>query len=225
MRVIRQRMLQDLQNSLTHNSCESQKAKRGKTLLSLWVTLVALCLLCWVLRPQLFQMWLLGFKVLGQSKILQAEQLLRKALARHPQSAVGWQRLGLVLRERNRGKEAMKAFQNAADYGNNMGSFLLNQADQLSLMGRLEEATALLAESCRTTPFDYDLHRAYAVALRALKDETSAEKHLRIATVLAPDSLSCWNLLSKCLARQGKWPGEKKASDKIYELESLYRPR
>lgn len=169
--------------------------------------------------------YLLGRDAQLAGEVVQAEQLLRKALARHPQSAVGWQRLGLVLRDRNRGEEAMKAFQNAADYGNNLGSFLLNQADQLSLMGKLEEATALLAESCKTTPFDYDLHRAYAVALRALKDETSAEKHLRIATVLAPDSLRCWNLLSKCLARQGKWPSEKKASDKIYELESLYRPR
>ena len=169
--------------------------------------------------------YLLGRDAQLAGELVRAEQLLRKALARHPQSAVGWQRLGLVLRNRNRGEEAMKAFQNAAHYGNNLGSFLLNQADQLSLMGKLEEATALLAESCTTTPFDYDLHRAYAVALRALKDETSAEKHLRIATVLAPDSLRCWNLLSKCLARQGKWPSEKKASDKIYELESLYRPR
>ena len=119
----------------------------------------------------------------------------------------------------------MKAFQKASEYGNHLGTFLLNQADQLSLMGRIGEATTLLKKACETNPQDYDLHRAYAVALRSAKDEEAAQKHLEIATKIAPDSLRCWSLLSKCLAGQAKWDQEKKASDNIYRLESLYRPR
>ena len=169
--------------------------------------------------------YLLGRDAQIRGDVVQAERLLRQALARNPQSALGWQRLGLVLRARNRKEEAMQAFRNAASYGNNLGSFLLNQADQLSLMGRIEDATALLARACAANPGDYDLHRAYAVALRSATDEQTAQKHLEIATRIAPDSLRCWTLLSKCLAKQGKWNEEKKASDHIYKLESLYRPR
>ena len=169
--------------------------------------------------------YLLGRDAQIRGDVVQAERLLRQALARHPQSALGWQRLGLVLRARNRGEDAMKAFQKASEYGNHLGTFLLNQADQLSLMGRIGEATTLLKKACETNPQDYDLHRAYAVALRSAKDEEAAQKHLEIATKIAPDSLRCWSLLSKCLAGQAKWDQEKKASDNIYRLESLYRPR
>ena len=169
--------------------------------------------------------YLLGRDAQIRGDVVQAERLLRQALARHPQSAVGWQRLGLVLRARNKEEEAMKAFKTAAGHGNNLSSFLLNQADQLSLTGRIREATTLLADACKASPHDYDLHRAYAVALRSAKDEETAQKHLEIATQLAPDSLRCWSLLSKCLAKQGKWDMEKKASAEIYRLESLYRPR
>ncbi|MFP6858655.1 MAG: hypothetical protein VCA73_15355, partial [Roseibacillus sp.] len=90
---------------------------------------------------------------------------------------------------------------------------------------KLDEATTFLALACKKSPLDFDLHRAYALALRAKKDEAGAEKHLDIAIRLAPDAISGWSHLSKCLAAQGKWDEEKIASDKIYELESIYRPR
>lgn len=169
--------------------------------------------------------YLLGRDAQIGGQVVQAERLLRRALAKEPMSAVGWQRLGLVLRARNKNEDAMAAFKKAATFGNNLGSFILNQADQLSLMGKIDEATRLLAQACINTPDDYDLHRAYAVALSAKKDEKAAEKQLVIATTLAPDSLNCWALLSKCRARQGKWDEEKIASDHIHKLESLYRPR
>ncbi len=160
-----------------------------------------------------------------QGEFVEAERLLRQALARQPKSPAGWQRLGYVLRARQRNEPAMEAFKNAVAHGNNLGTFLLNQADQLSLMGKLDEATTFLALACKKSPLDFDLHRAYALALRAKKEEAGAEKHLDIATRLAPDAISGWSHLSKCLAAQGKWDKEKIASDKIYELESIYRPR
>lgn len=169
--------------------------------------------------------YLFGRNAQIKGQLVEAERLLRKVLIRQPKSAAAWQRLGFVLRDRKQDKQAMVAFQNAVTHGNNLGTFVLNQADQFSLMGELDKATALLKAACEETPFDYDLHRAYALALRSKKDNAGAEKHLRIATELAPDALSCWNLLSQCLAAQAKWDEEKKASDKIYELESLYRPR
>lgn len=169
--------------------------------------------------------YLAGRHAQASGEAVKAERLLRKALARHPESAVAWQRLGYVLREWSKDEEAMEAFVKAAKFGNNLSPFLLDQADQLSLKGRVGEAVTLLEEACKAAPFDYDLHRAYAIALRSQKDEKGAEKHLRIALEIAPEALSCWTLLSKCLAAQGKWDEEKVASNKTYELDSLYRPR
>jgi hypothetical protein len=169
--------------------------------------------------------YLLGRRAQVSGAPVDAERLLRKALAKEPKSAAGWERLGFVLRELGNDKEAMDAFDRAAQFGNNLGGFELNRADQLRLQGDLEAAAKVLHTACTTTPFDYDLHRAYAIALRSKRDEAGAEKHLRISTEIAPDALSCWELLSQCLAAQGKWEDEKDASDKIYELESLYRPR
>jgi tetratricopeptide (TPR) repeat protein len=169
--------------------------------------------------------YLLGRTAQMRGELVEAERLLRRALARQPKSAAGWQRLGYVLRDRKHDQEAMEAFQKAVAHGNQLGTFLLNQADQYTLMGKLDKATEFLKAACEHTPFDYDLHRAYAIALRTKKDNLGAEKHLRIATKLAPDALISWNLLSQCLAAQAKWDDEKIASNKIFELEGLYRPR
>ncbi len=156
---------------------------------------------------------------------LEAERLRRKALAQQPGSAAAWQRLGFVLRDLGRNEDAMDAFQMAIEHGNNLGTFILNRADQLLLNGRLDEATGALQSACKAKPFDYNLHRAYAGALRLKKDEAGAARQLRIASELAPDAITVWENLSKCLAAQGNWDEEKIASNRIYELESLYRPR
>jgi len=158
-------------------------------------------------------------------KLIEAERLFRKALDKHPKSAMAWQRLALVLRYQARNQEALAAFEKASLHSKNLGAFELDRADQLSLNRKFDEAAAVLQAACKSTPFDFDLHRAYAVALRFKKDEAGAERHLRIATKLAPDDIDCWELLSKCLAAQAKWDDEKIASDKIFELEDLYRPR
>lgn len=154
-----------------------------------------------------------------------AEQLLRKALAQQPTSAVAWQRLGLILRDLKRDKEAMTAFEKASQLGNKLGSFELNRADQFRLQGDMKSALAVLKKALEAAPHDYDLHRAYALALLINKERAQAERHLRTATSLAPEVIACWELLSKCLGVQGKWDDEKVASNKIYELEALYRPR
>lgn len=154
-----------------------------------------------------------------------AEKLLRQAIAQEPKSAVAWQRLGFILRDLERNEEAMAAFDQASAHGNKLGSFELNRADQFRQQGEMESALSVLKKAVTAAPQDYDLHRAYALALLLNKERAQAEKQLRTAISLAPEVIACWELLSKCLGAQGKWDQEKIASDKIYELEALYRPR
>lgn len=91
---------------------------------------------------------------IGEEELREAEEAVRKALLIDPGHALAHKAHGLTLRARGEHHAALEAFSRAIELDRNFAAAYANMGNQLILVGRPEEAPALVEQAIRLSPHD-----------------------------------------------------------------------
>lgn len=157
------------------------------------------------------------------------EAALRQRLEARPDSAVDWQRLGLLLAATQRPAEAATAFDRAIAAGASATALATPRALALSDAGRAEDAVQVAAEAQKRRPKDFALTNLLGVLLKRAGRLQEAIPVLEAARRLEPRSVSPWqnlgnvfNLLSRHTEAAAAFAGGVRVAPRDAELLRLH---
>ncbi len=122
----------------------------------------------------------------ASDRIVEAERMLRAALAGEPESALLLQELGVVLRRAERFREAAEVLSRAARLKPDSAPLLLELARALGASGRLEPAAAAAERATRLAPSDGNAWRELGASLHKTGRLAQADTALARAESLLP---------------------------------------
>lgn len=133
---------------------------------------------------------LLGLIHLHRGAADDAADLIRRAVAAHPDAALYHNSLGLALLDREKAGEAAKCFQQALSLNTEYAEAWINLGRAYRRTGQAAPARACMARALALTPEAAAAHAELGGLLAETGDLTEALKRLERAVSLEPDALS-----------------------------------
>ena len=156
--------------------------------------------------------------VLGNTN--SAIEAYRKAIESMPSTIELHYNLGNALRTAGRVDEAIEAYRNTLQLDAAFMPAILNLASQLNLTKDFQEALAILNRAPKENTNTYEYHFLTAHAYMGFLEEAKAEYHLRAASKLTSEPLTCLETLAHCLFRQLKHSEAKELALQALDIDS-----
>jgi len=149
-----------------------------------------------------------------------AIEAYRKAIESMPSQIELHYNLGNALRTAGRMDEAISAYRNTLQLDAAFMPAILNLASQLNLIKDFHEALTVLNRAPHDNTNTYEYHFVTAHAYMGLLEEAKAEYHLRAASKLTSEPLTCFEALAHCLLRQLKHSEAKEFALQAIDIDS-----
>jgi tetratricopeptide (TPR) repeat protein len=145
-----------------------------------------------------------GIRLMQQDRFAEAESQFRQAVQADPSNLEAAANLGVAIFKQGRFAESIPFFQQAVAAHPQQASLHNDLAQAYVRVQRPHDAAAEMARACDLEPRNPDYRRFLGDMLSAAHDRPAAEKQLRLAVKLAPDSAENWLSLAKLLTLQDR---------------------
>jgi protein O-GlcNAc transferase len=136
-------------------------------------------------------------------RLIEAEEVYRRALALKPDSAAGHFNLGVVLSRLNRPADAVAAFQNSLKLAPDQVECLNSLGIALGTLGRLEEALDACWRALKIQPENAGVYYNAGIVLKGMGKIPQAEAAWRRAVMIRPNFAEALNNLGLLLMERG----------------------
>ncbi|MGD0540660.1 MAG: tetratricopeptide repeat protein [Tepidisphaeraceae bacterium] len=154
----------------------------------------------------------------------EAENLYRRILARHPDSADALHLLGVLCAQRGRNQEGVELIRQAISRRPQVAGFHANLGHALLAAKSIEEAAKAYRDAARLNPKDAELQIQLGTSLKAIGRLDEAVACARQALTLNPKSAKAEYLLGAALQGQGELEGAVEAYRRAGALEPNSAP-